>query len=459
MTKTLLRSALVIAISILVIGFARYGVYRVFASGPEVPEKLTEEPTITPSAPEPAAPALATSKSTTPAAKDLIANWKAYINSEHGYNVKYPRDLELEEGFDRRDFFQMTDLGLRDKALGDRVFYVRATDIGWGIFMPIIHQARLVKDSERTVLIDDVEGTQFKIEDLPKTKYISIERNNVLYEFIGEEELFDQILATFEFIELTKPKQRQLSFTRPAVEALPQEVRNWVENSLKFDMASFGNAIELDGKQYLFIASGARGSVDNHLVEITDVVIVGQEEVVVKAKFAKLPPDQPAIQVPHNPYDLVYIEATGLQARFVPTGDDEYMSIASLSGTDHLPTIVAQSRGIKVFAPVPNEMVGRKFSVSGVANVFESTVLYRLLDAEQNRLVDGFTTATALAPNFTREPVIPSAATNWGYFTFDLAVPETVVAGADLVLELYWESPKEGAEVDLIVIPLKFELR
>lgn len=433
MTNTFLRNFLIVTLSILVIGFVAYTVYQVFTPVSEIP--VTTDPTV---------------------------NWKTYKNSDHGYSVRYPRDLELEEGFDRQNFLQMTSLGLRDKERGDRVFYVRATDIGWKLFMPIIYHARLIKDSEKKVLIDDVEGTQFKIEDLPKTKYILVERNNVLYEFIGEGDLFDQVLATFEFIEVIKPKQRQVSFTRPTVEALPQQVRDWVKNSLKLDMTRFANVMELEGKQYLFIASGVRSSVDSHLVEITDVVIVEQEEIVVKANFSKLSPDQSTIQMPDNPYDLVYIEATGLQARFVPIGDDEYISITSITGIDHLPAVVAQSRGIKVFTPTPNEVVDRNFSVSGVANVFEATVLYRLLDAKQDKLVDGFAAATALASNFTREPVIPSDATiglGWGYFTFDLIVPETVVAGTDLILQLYTTDAKNSHETNLVIIPLKFESR
>lgn len=45
MTKSFLRRASVIAISI-AIGFVVYAVYRVFAPGPEVPEEVTEEPTL-----------------------------------------------------------------------------------------------------------------------------------------------------------------------------------------------------------------------------------------------------------------------------------------------------------------------------------------------------------------------------------------------------------------------------
>ncbi len=49
------------------------------------------------------------------------------------------------------------------------------------------------------------------------------------------------------------------SFIRPVLEALPQEVKRWAENSLKFDMTDFANAKEFEGKQYLFVRSGTGG--------------------------------------------------------------------------------------------------------------------------------------------------------------------------------------------------------
>lgn len=240
----------------------------------------------------------------------------------------------------------------------------------------------------------------------------------------------------------------------PMEAGMPEEVRNWVENSLKFDLTDFANAKEFDGKQYLFVRSGTGGFRGGRLIQIIDV-IVEQEEVAVKVEFTKPPLAQ---QIPDNLYDLVYIEATGLPVRFVPIAD-EAIFIASLTGIHYLPDIVAQSRTIKVFAPAPNEVVGRKFSVSGVANVFEATVLYRLLDVNQNILVDGFITAGQLASDFTRETVIPHTVLNWNYFTFDLRAPENVVTGDDLTLELYWESPQDGTRANLVAIPLKFELR
>lgn len=242
----------------------------------------------------------------------------------------------------------------------------------------------------------------------------------------------------------------------------PEEVKNWIENSLKFDMGDFANAKEFNGRQYLFVRSGIGGFRDGpkpfeRLVQIIDVLVL-EDEVAVKTSFTKPSPTQQIM--PDALYDVAYIKATGLPVRFVPVADEEIF-IRALSGIHYLPDIVAQSRAIKIFAPAPNEVVERRFSVTGVANVFEATLHYQLLDANQNTLAGGFRMVGQLAPGFTRETItshLDGGAANWLYFNFDLTVPEFVPSGTDLVLNLYWLSPKDGATTDIVAIPLKFEL-
>lgn len=241
--------------------------------------------------------------------------------------------------------------------------------------------------------------------------------------------------------------------------ATPEEIRNWVKHSLKFDMGDFANAKEFGGNQYLFVRSGIGGRDGpkpfERLVQISNVLVMG-EEVVAKVRFIQ---PSPAQQItPNDLYDVVYIKATGLPVRFVPIAD---ISIRSLVNIHYLPDIVTQSRSIKVFAPAPNEVVGRKFRVSGVDNTKELS--YWLLDADQNVLVSGLTMGTR-APGFTRNPVIIEehllGPAYWMYFTFDIKVPENVADGADLILSfgIYEEIAAGGAFGEGLNIPLKFEL-
>ncbi|MBS3975818.1 MAG: hypothetical protein KGZ75_03685 [Syntrophomonadaceae bacterium] len=245
--------------------------------------------------------------------------------------------------------------------------------------------------------------------------------------------------------------------------ATPEEVRSWVQNSLKFDISDFANAKEFDGKQYLFVRSGIGGRDGpkpfERLVQIIDVLVLA-EEVVAKVSFIKPSPAQKI--TPNDLYDVVYIKATGLPVKFVPIADEEIF-IKSLANIHYLPDIVAHSRSIKVFAPAPNEVVGRKFSVSGVDNTKELS--YWLLDANKNALLSGLTMGVQ-APGFTRNPVIIEehllGPRYWTYFSFDIKVPENIVDGADLILGFgtYEDGVADGVfgEVEGFNIPLKFEL-
>jgi len=250
-----------------------------------------------------------------------------------------------------------------------------------------------------------------------------------------------------------------------AAGATPEEVRNWVKNSLKFDMTDFVNAKEFDGKQYLFVRSGIGGRDGpkpfERLVQIVDVLVMA-EEVVVRARFTK--PASAEQLSPDALYDAVYIKATGLPVRFVPiTNADEEIFIKSIVGIHYLPDIVAQSRSIKLFAPAPGEAVGRRITVSGVANTFEATINYGLGEVNRNSLDGGSLMVGHTAPGFTRNPVLTEehlvGATFWLYFTFEIEVPTHVPDGSDLVLAVYANSPLEGDKPDFVSVPLRLESR
>ena len=254
------------------------------------------------------------------------------------------------------------------------------------------------------------------------------------------------------WIEIVTGNKAEFWPIKPHAETtIPQEVENWIENSLKFDVPYFVNSKEYEGKQYLFIRSGAERSIQ------TKEVLVMEEEVAVKVSFTKPSLDQPIAL--NDLYDVIYIKATGLPVRFVPIADEEIF-FNSLAGIHYLPNIVAQSCSIKVFTPAPDDMVGRNFSVSGVASVFEATVNYRLVDSSQNTLDSGFITAGHLAYGFTRDPVIRNdwlGVADWRYFIFSLKLIENLAEDENLTLELFWISPKDGTQTALVVIPLKFK--
>jgi hypothetical protein len=239
--------------------------------------------------------------------------------------------------------------------------------------------------------------------------------------------------------------------------AVPEEVRRWVQNSLKFHLGHFANAKEYDGRQYLFVISGTGGGFEpsERQVEILDVLAM-ETELAVRVRFSQPAHGQPIL--PDELYDVVSVAATGLPVRFVPIAH-EWVFVYSLSFIHHLPDIVAHSRSVKLFAPAPGDVVGREFGVSAVASAFEATVHYGLYDADGNALDGGLMTIVR-APGFTRDPVIVDPVLwgpgHWPHFAIDVQVPENVADGAKLFLRVAPACPA-GYDKEEIVIPLTLD--
>lgn len=97
---------------------------------------------------------------------------------------------------------------------------------------------------------------------------------------------------------------------------------------------------------------------------------------------------------------------------------------------------------IWVNEPQPGTEINSPLTVSGTAMVFEAMVTLRLVDSNGQVLTETHTSATAGAPERgdfkTTMNFIPPAEEN-GY------------------LEALWHSPKDGAELDKVQVPVKFK--
>jgi hypothetical protein len=103
----------------------------------------------------------------------------------------------------------------------------------------------------------------------------------------------------------------------------------------------------------------------------------------------------------------------------------------------------AREPNIRVSAPVAGARLPNPFRVQGEARTFESHVALRVLDAEDNVLVQTFTTATA---------------PDTGQFgPFDVEIYYPVAKTPNGFVEVYWNSPKDGAVLDLVRVPVVFE--
>ena len=97
---------------------------------------------------------------------------------------------------------------------------------------------------------------------------------------------------------------------------------------------------------------------------------------------------------------------------------------------------------IWVTEPEPGARITSPVRVRGDAAVFEATVNMRLVTADGTKLAETFTTASEGAP---------------GRGIFDVRVnfaPPT--RGKEAFVEVFWISPKDGSEQDMVRIPVKF---
>jgi hypothetical protein len=211
-----------------------------------------------------------------------------------------------------------------------------------------------------------------------------------------------------------------------------EEIAAWVEYSRTSFMAQ---SRELNGTQYLLVTYGMKSS-GGYSVDIVSTD-VREDRVVVTVRFTKPAPGQNVTTAIEYPYALKEIPATGLEAEFVAKGAETY--VPRLMGIGYLPPVAAESEGIKVLVPAPNATVERRFVVSGVANVYEGNIQYKLLDRQQTVLVSGIGTA---------------AMGDWQYFTIPIFIDESVRDEEPLVLQLYTLSVKDGAVQELIELPL-----
>lgn len=96
---------------------------------------------------------------------------------------------------------------------------------------------------------------------------------------------------------------------------------------------------------------------------------------------------------------------------------------------------------IWVTSPSPGQKVTSPVEVRGTARVFEATVSARLVDGAGNVLSRGYATATEGAP---------------GRGEFVLSLPIAAASPGQGRVEVFWASPKDGSELDLVSVPVSW---
>jgi hypothetical protein len=94
---------------------------------------------------------------------------------------------------------------------------------------------------------------------------------------------------------------------------------------------------------------------------------------------------------------------------------------------------------VAVYSPKPGDS-SRQFTVSGLSRTFEATTHWRVVDSARREVASGFTTASR------------GTSAVWGTYQFSVQLPATV--SGNVTLEVFWASPRDGADTGLVQVPL-----
>lgn len=230
-----------------------------------------------------------------------------------------------------------------------------------------------------------------------------------------------------------QPKTQELWF-RPSPASLPADVAAWARNSLPLYA---GQALARGEATYVLVGWGEQP--EGAKVEIVGVDRTSDEPagVRVTVRFTPAPPG-PSSRV-STPQDLVVVRLRDAKVEWLVEGDPNARVPLVLAPVE---PIVAGSRWIKLFTPAPGGVVTSGFRLSGLANVFEGTVNYRLV------LGQGDGTGSVVGQGFAT-----GAMGDWGRFETAVTFPREA-AGQPATLEVFWISPADGSEQDLFRVPL-----
>lgn len=233
-------------------------------------------------------------------------------------------------------------------------------------------------------------------------------------------------------ISITQPETQpahlgDIPFQILTRESAPKEITALLDYSTGTELAQ---SHTLGEKTYLIVTRGSC-STGGYSVSIKQVVET-EDEVVVRVEYQDPAPDAEVTQAITYPYVMAMIGKTTKPVRFEGVGD---VYLPQLYGLKHMEQITAESKGIKLLAPVKGE---NGLTVRGIARVFEATVSWRINDNKGQAKKTDHINAAIGGPD-------------WGYFSFEVS-NEYQQAGSSLTI--YEASAKDGTPINVIEIPL-----
>jgi hypothetical protein len=146
-----------------------------------------------------------------------------------------------------------------------------------------------------------------------------------------------------------------------------------------------------------------------------------------------------------SPLRAIQSVTTGGATTYVLALDDQRpWRVALLTNPDRLIVDVGGdastiNKTIAVYAPKPGGS-GRQFTLTGLSRTFEATTAWRIVDSARRVLASGSTTASR------------GTSAVWGTYQVPVQLPAT--ASGNLTLEVYWTSPRDGSDMDVVQVPL-----
>ncbi len=360
-----------------------------------------------------------------------------YRNPALGFAVKGKTEWQLSESSERRDGMNLVLLTL---VTDDHQIDLRVVNKDWRDIKPLVRLDQQARDDEEEINIDGVRGTRTHLQRFGND-YVRMEKNNIIFEITGKPEGVDAVLAELIWFDPITDEPERVTMERVSRNELPEEVQKWVDNCYSLDMAPFADSMVFESKTYIFATWGSRPT-GGYSVRIQEAIVEG-DELRVPIEYTRPRPGEMVTQAFTHPVDLTVVDGAFEKVRFETSRTGAPRAISHLRGLDALRDIKAGSTSIKIFSPVPDSEVSDPVKVTGVANVHEANVEYRVLDETGEKVKEGFTTA--------------ASAQAWGYYEFEVLLGDEVQSGSRFTIELFYTDAKDGEERDVVSLPLRLK--
>lgn len=358
-----------------------------------------------------------------------------YRNPELGFAIQGNAAWQFSESDDRQNGRTMVLVTLTNE---DHQIDLRVADKGWQGIKPLVRLDQRARDEEKEIQVGDVRGTRTHLQRFGND-YVRIEKNNIIYELTGKPDGVDAVLdELIWFVPITDEPER-VTMERVSRNELPEEVQKWVDNCYSLDMAPFADSMVYESKTYIFATWGSRPT-GGYSVRIQEAVVEG-DELRVQVEYTRPRPGEMVTQAFTHPVDLAVVDQPFEKVRYETPRTGAPRAVSQLRGIDSLRDIKAGSASIKIFSPAPDTEVPDPVKVTGVANVHEANVEYRVLDETGAKIKEGFTTA--------------ASAQAWGYYEIEVPLGDEVQSGNRFTIELFYTDAKDGEERDVVSLPLR----